>query len=162
MHTIVYPGTFDPITLGHHDVASRAARLFDRVIIAVAEDVSGKTTLFDTDERIELAKKVFAGESKVQVVRFSGLLAEFCKTVSAQAVLRGIRTVKDFEYEFQIAYMNRHLNPDLESIFLAPAERFSFISSTLVREVASLGGNVDEFIHPEVAKALSRKFEQGK
>ncbi len=162
MRTIVYPGTFDPITLGHHDVATRATKLFDSVIIAVAEDVSGKNTLFSTEERIQMAQTVFAGQAAIRVERFSGLLAEYCKEVEANAVLRGIRTVKDFEYEFQIAYMNRHLNPELESIFLAPSERFAFISSTLVREVASLGGKVDEYIHPEVAKALRLKFNQGK
>jgi pantetheine-phosphate adenylyltransferase len=159
MRTAVYPGTFDPITLGHYDIAKRAAKLFDQVIFAVANDPSGKRTTFSLQQRVELAEEVFSEHDQIIVCQFSGLVAEYCAQRSADALIRGIRTVADFEYEFQIAYMNSKLNPNLESVFLAPSEQLSFISSTIVKEVASLGGNIDEFVHPVVAKALINQFK---
>lgn len=155
--TIIYPGTFDPITLGHMDLMKRATRLFDRVILAVAGD-SSKTALFSFEERIELSREVLSGIDGVEVVGFRGLLANFAKEKNACALLRGLRAVSDFEFEFQLANMNRRLAPEIESLFLTPSEQYSFISSSLVKEVASLGGDVHEFVHPVVAKALKDKF----
>ncbi len=138
-------------------MVERAARLFDRVIVAVAASPK-KNPLFTLDERVELVRKVTQHLPNVQVIGFSGLLAHFAKQQQANVLLRGLRAVSDFEYEFQLANMNRQLEPDIESLFLTPSERYSYISSTLVREIAALGGNVDKFVHPEVATALTKRF----
>ena len=157
MVTAVYTGTFDPITHGHTDLIRRAAGLFDRVIVAVAVN-AGKQPVCTVDERCELAKSVLSEIHNVDVVTFDNLLVEFAKQQGATVVLRGLRAVSDFEYEFQLASMNRRLAPEIETMFLTPAEKYSFISSTLVREVASLGGDVSEFVHPDVMDALNRKL----
>jgi pantetheine-phosphate adenylyltransferase len=156
MKTAVYPGTFDPITNGHSDLVARAARLFDRVIVAVAQD-TGKRPVCGIEERVELATVALADIPGVEVVPFSGLLMEFCRAHGADVVIRGLRAVSDFEYEFQLASMNRRLAPEVETLFLTPAEQYAFISSTLVREIARLGGDVSEFVHPEVQRMLRSK-----
>lgn len=156
---VLYPGTFDPITKGHMDLVKRACRLFDTVIIAVADSPS-KKPLFNLEERVGMVREVFKGNSQVQVEGFNGLLAHFAQDKGALAVLRGIRAVSDFEFEFQLANMNRHLDPDLESIFLTPSEKYSYISSSLVREVASLGGDITAFVDSTVQQALEQKFSQ--
>lgn len=153
----VYPGTFDPITLGHEDIVHRAAALFDEVIVAVAGSTS-KRTMFSIEERVWLAQNVFKKESNVKVVGFSGLLMEFVQAQSAQMVIRGLRAASDFEYEFQLAGMNRKLFPQLETIFLTPSEQYMFISSTLVREVATLGGDVHQFVSDTVEQAILQKL----
>ena len=156
-HTAVYPGTFDPITLGHQDLARRASRLFDRVILAVA-DSRAKKPFFTLDERLEMARQVLGDLRNVEIVGFTGLLIDFARQHNARVVVRGLRAVSDFEYEFQLASMNRHLIPNCETLFLTPAEQHSFLSSTLVREIARLGGDVSPFVHPEVAAALSARW----
>ena len=153
----VYPGTFDPITNGHADLVSRAAPLFERVVVAVAES-SGKGPGFSLDERITLARLALADLPNVEVRGFNCLLADFVSEVGAGVIIRGLRAVSDFEYEFQLASMNRHLIPDVETLFLTPAEQHSFLSSTLVREIARLGGDVSGFVHPAVAAALSARW----
>lgn len=153
--TVIYPGTFDPITNGHFDLAQRAARLFGRVILAVAKN-SSKTPLFDLNKRIELAKEALKDLSNIEVTGFDGLLIDCAKQHNAHVILRGLRAVSDFEYEFQLASMNRNMMPELETLFLTPAEQHSFISANLVREIASLGGNVTQFVPASVAKALER------
>ncbi|MCL4120519.1 UNVERIFIED_CONTAM: hypothetical protein GTU68_039040 [Idotea baltica] len=158
MNRILYPGTFDPITKGHCDLVERAAKLFDHVIIAVAES-SRKQPLFSLDQRVALANTATSELDNVTVVGFSSLLAHFVKEQEANIILRGLRAVSDFEYEFQLANMNRQLAPDIESIFLTPSERYSFISSTLVREIASLNGDVSKFVHPAVTQALAEHFK---
>jgi pantetheine-phosphate adenylyltransferase len=155
----VYPGTFDPITNGHTDLVSRAAKLFDKVILAVAHHTA-KTTVCDIDQRVELARIALRDLPNVEVVAFEGLLVNFCHEQSANLVIRGLRAVSDFEYEFQLAGMNRRLAPEIETIFLTPAEQYAFISSTLVREIARLGGDVSEFVHPEVQAVLQAKHCQ--
>ena len=152
----VYPGTFDPITLGHEDIVRRAADLFDEVIVAVAGSTS-KRTLFSFDERVALAKSVFKA-SNVKVIGFNSLLMQFVQEQGAQMVVRGLRAASDFEYEFQLAGMNRKLYPKLETIFLTPSEQTMFVSSTLVREVASLGGDVHQFVSPTVEAAILEKL----
>jgi len=156
MKTAVYPGTFDPITNGHSDLVARAARLFDRVVVAVARD-TGKQPVCGIEERVTLARVALADIPGVEVVPFSGLLMEFCRDHGAGVVIRGLRAVSDFEYEFQLASMNRRLAPEVETLFLTPAEQYAFISSTLVREIARLGGDVSEFVHPEVQRMLRSK-----
>lgn len=156
-HTVLYPGTFDPITLGHEDLVRRAARLFDRVVVGVA-DSRGKHPIFDLNERVQMARAVLAVYPNVEVVGFTGLLMKFLREHQARVILRGLRAVSDFEFEFQLASMNRRLDPQVESIFLTPAEQYSFISSSLVREVAKLGGNIASFVHPKVEAALAAKF----
>jgi pantetheine-phosphate adenylyltransferase len=151
----VYPGTFDPITNGHRDLVARAAPLFDKLIVAVAQS-SGKAPRFDTEERVELARAALQGIRHVEVRGFDTLLADFVADCGAGVILRGLRAVSDFEYEFQLASMNRHLIPQVETLFLTPAEEWGFISSSLVREIASLGGDVSNFVHPAVQKALRR------
>jgi len=155
--TALYPGTFDPLTNGHTDLVQRAARLFDRVVVAVAA-VSGKQPVFSLDERVELARAALAGIPNVEVCGFDTLLVEFMCERGAQVILRGLRAVSDFEYEFQLASMNRHLAPEVETVFLTPAEQYSFISSSLVREIASLGGDISAFVPPVVAAALNRRL----
>lgn len=157
MKTAVYPGTFDPLTCGHGDIVRRAALLFDKVIVAVAKN-AGKQPVWDIAERVELAQKALAELSNVEVVPFDNLLIEFAREQGAAIILRGLRAVSDFEYEFQLAAMNRRLAPDIETVFLTPAEQYTFISSSLVREVARLGGDVSGFVHPEVKKALEARY----
>ena len=153
----VYPGTFDPITLGHEDIVHRAANLFDEVIVAVAGSTN-KRTLFSFEERVSLAQSVFKQNSNIKVVGFSGLLMQFVQNQGAQMVVRGLRAASDFEYEFQLAGMNRKLFPQLETIFLTPSEQYMFVSSTLVREVATLGGDVHQFVSPTVELAIKEKL----
>ncbi len=160
MHTAVYPGTFDPITNGHIDLVKRAVVLFDHVVVAVASD-TGKKTVCGLEERVELTRQALADLERVTIVPFRGLLVEFCRQQGARVLLRGLRAVSDFEYEFQLAGMNRRLAPEIETIFLTPSEQYAFISSTLVREIARLGGDVSEFVHPEVQRALNEKFSLG-
>lgn len=153
----VYPGTFDPITNGHIDLACRAAPLFDRLVVAIAES-AGKGPAFDLEQRIELARIALADVPNVEIRGFASLLADFVEEIGAGVILRGLRAVSDFEYEFQLASMNRHLIPAAETLFLTPAEKYSFISSSLVREIARLGGDVSGFVHPAVQDALRRRF----
>lgn len=153
----IYPGTFDPITKGHSDIVARAAGIFDHVILAVAA-ATAKNTAFSTDERVELARQVLVEYKNVEVRRFEGLLAHFVRECGAQAVLRGLRAVSDFEYEFQLAGMNKKLVPEAETIFLPTTENFAYISSSLIREIASLGGSVSEFVHPLVDAALAERL----
>ncbi len=152
----VYPGTFDPITLGHEDIVRRAANLFDEVIVAVAGSTS-KQTLFSLPERVALAESVFNG-GNIRVVGFDGLLMQFVQAQGGQMVIRGLRAASDFEYEFQLAGMNRKLYPKLETLFMTPAEECMFISSSLVREVARLGGDVNQFVSPGVEVAIKQKL----
>jgi pantetheine-phosphate adenylyltransferase len=152
----VYPGTFDPLTRGHEDLVRRASTLFDQLVLAIA-DSTAKRPFFTLDERIAMAREVLADVKNVQVLGFSGLLIDFVREQRARVVLRGLRAVSDFEYEFQLAGMNRHLYPEMETMFLTPSEQHMFISATLVREIASLGGDVSEFVHPLVAKRLKQK-----
>ncbi|HEX5340556.1 MAG TPA: pantetheine-phosphate adenylyltransferase [Gammaproteobacteria bacterium] len=151
--SILYPGTFDPITNGHADIVRRAARLFDRVVVAIAAN-PGKTPAFPLDTRVELARATLAEINNVEVCGFSELTVEFARKQGIHAILRGLRAVSDFEFEFQLAAMNRHLGPDVETIFMSPAEQFTFISSSLVREIAALGGDVSRFVHPAVMAEL--------
>ena len=153
----VYPGTFDPITRGHMDLIERGLRHFDKVIVAVA-DSPRKKPLFDLARRVDLAKQVTEGMGNVEVAGFSNLLVEFAREKNASVILRGLRVVSDFEYEFQLANMNRVLAPDLESLFLTPSEQYSFISSTFVREIAHLNGDVSKMVHPIVEAALKERF----
>ncbi|MBA1273712.1 pantetheine-phosphate adenylyltransferase [Stutzerimonas azotifigens] len=159
MNRVLYPGTFDPITKGHGDLVERAARLFDHVIIAVAASPR-KNPLFPLEQRVELAQEVTRHLPNVEVVGFSSLLATFAKEQNANILLRGLRAVSDFEYEFQLANMNRHLAPELESLFLTPSEKYSYISSTLIREIARLGGDISNFVHPTVMDALHKRYSQ--
>ena len=157
--TAVYPGTFDPITLGHEDLARRAARLFDRVILAVA-DSRAKRPFFTLDERVEMARDAVKDIRNVEVVGFSGLLMRFVQERGARVVVRGLRAVSDFEYEFQLAGMNRGMYPDVETVFLTPGEQFMFISATIVREISVLGGDTSKFVPPHVAERLKDKIKQ--
>jgi len=159
MAVAIYPGTFDPITNGHSDLIKRAAVLFDKVIVAVASN-PGKTPHFALGERVALASKVLADIQNVEILEFDSLLVEFTRKVGADVILRGLRAVSDFEYEFQLAGMNRRLAPEIETMFLTPAENFAYISSSLVREIAALGGDVSEFVHPVVSDALQRRVSE--
>ncbi len=156
MIKVVYPGTFDPITKGHEDVVRRAAGLFGEVIVAVAE--SRKGTLFSLDERVAMAREVFADFANVRVEGFNDLLMSYVRAKDARVVLRGLRAVSDFEYEFQMAGMNRSLHPDVETVFLTPAEKYTFISASMVREIARFGGDVSKFVSPSVALKLKDKI----
>ncbi len=158
MKTIVYPGTFDPITNGHIDLIERASKLFDKLIIGIASSQK-KSPLVDIDERIALATESLQHLPNVEIKGFDYLLVNFVKDCGGVAVMRGLRAVSDFEYEFQLANMNRALSPNIESIFLTPAEKFSYISSSLVREISSLGGDVTKFVPTNVADALLKKFQ---
>ncbi|MBA6413575.1 pantetheine-phosphate adenylyltransferase [Parahaliea sp. F7430] len=155
--TIVYPGTFDPITNGHVDLVERASRLFGKVLVSIAHSEK-KKPLFTLDERVSLAQQCLSHLDNVEVVGFGILLTHFVESQGARCVLRGLRAVADFEYEFQLANMNRAMNPEFESIFLTPSEHLSYISSSLVREIASLGGDITSFVPPPVAKALQERF----
>jgi len=154
----VYPGTFDPLTRGHEDLVRRASVLFDALIVAVA-DSRVKTPFFSLRERLDMAREVLSGIGNIEVVGFSGLLIDFVRQHDAQVVLRGLRAVSDFEYEFQLAGMNRNLNPNMETVFLTPSEQHMFISATLVREIALLGGDVSKFVHPIVRAKLAEKVK---
>ncbi len=158
-NSAVYPGTFDPITLGHEDLARRASRLFDRVILAVA-DSRAKKPFFTLDERVEMAREVLKDLPNVEVMGFSGLLMRFVQEQGARVVVRGLRAVSDFEYEFQLAGMNRGMYPDVETIFLTPGEQFMFISATIVREISVFGGDTSKFVPPIVADRLRTKIKQ--
>lgn len=151
----VYPGTFDPITNGHHDLVRRAASVFDRVVVAIAANPS-KTPMFSLEQRIDLARRVLADVSNVQVVGYTGLTVDFARQHNINVVVRGLRAVSDFEFEFQLATMSRHLWRELETVFLTPQEQFTFISSTLVREIAAFGGDVSEFVHPVVQAEVKK------
>jgi pantetheine-phosphate adenylyltransferase len=156
-HKVLYPGTFDPITLGHEDLVRRAARLFDRVVVGVA-DSRGKRPIFDLDERVQMARAVLAVYPNVEVVGFTGLLMKFLRDQEARVILRGLRAVSDFEFEFQMAGMNRILHPDVETLFLTPSEQYMFISASIVREIGSLGGDVSQFVQPLIAQRLREKM----
>jgi pantetheine-phosphate adenylyltransferase len=153
----VYPGTFDPFTRGHEDLVRRASRLFDKIVVGVATS-GGKGPIFTMDERVEIAREVLAPYPNVEVKGFSCLLMEFLRQNNARVILRGLRAVSDFEYEFQMAGMNRKLYPDVETVFLTPAEEFMFISATMVREIARLGGDVSKFVQPSVNERLRLKI----
>ena len=157
MATAIYPGSFDPITNGHIDIAKRATKLFDKLIVAVAEKKSQKT-LLDIDERIFLVKDVFSDSDNIEVISFDGLITDLAKTKSANLIIRGLRTISDFDYEFKMTAMNKKLHKDLETVFLTPTENFNFISSSLVREIAELGGDVSPFVPEPVKLILQKKF----
>ena len=156
-NSVIYPGTFDPVTNGHVDLAERAARLFDRVVFAIAHSPK-KTPFFSLDERISLSEEALSHLSNVSVMGFSGLLIDFARDQNTECVLRGLRAVADFEYEFQLANMNRAMYKEFESVFLTPSEHLSYISSSLVREIAELGGDISQFVPVNVATALKNKF----
>lgn len=155
----VYPGTFDPMTLGHEDLVRRAARIFDTVILAVA-DSRAKKPFFTLEERVEMARHVLKDLPNVEVMGFSGLLMQFVRQHKATVVIRGLRAVSDFEYEFQLAGMNRDLYPDVETMFLTPGEQFMFVSATIVREISIFGGDVSKFVNPYITKQLKAKIKQ--
>jgi pantetheine-phosphate adenylyltransferase len=156
---VVYPGTFDPITMGHEDIVNRAAKLFSEVIVAVASN-PGKKPFFDLNERVEMASHVLKDCPNVKVIGFSGLLMQFVQDQGACMVIRGLRAASDFEYEFQLAGMNRKLYPQFESVFLTPSEQFMFVSSSLVREVAILGGDVTQFVSPYIQTCIDKKLKK--
>ncbi len=156
--TAIYPGTFDPITHGHVDIISRAARIFDKVFLAIADSTS-KQTLFSIEERMDLAKIALSSLENVEVCHFDKLVTDVARDLNAKVIVRGIRAAADFDYEFQMAGMNRSLFKEAETIFLRPAEHLSFISSSLVREISSLGGDVSEFVHKDVLAALKQKHQ---
>ena len=153
----MYPGTFDPFTNGHNDLVRRACRIFDHVVVSIAAN-PGKTPLFTLEQRVDLARRVLADVPNVEVMGYTGLTVDFARQQGLNVIMRGLRAVSDFEFEFQLATMSRHLNGEVETVFLTPTEQFNFISSTLIREIASLGGKVGEFVHPIVAEALTNKF----
>lgn len=159
MKTVIYPGTFDPITNGHTDLVERACRLFDKVIVAVAAS-SRKGPLFTLEERVTLAKQALSHLNNIEVCGFDILLVNFAKEKKACGVLRGLRAVSDFEYEFQLANMNRAIEPEVESLFLTPSDHLSYISSSLVKEIGSLGGDVSKFVPPVVVQALNKKYRK--
>ena len=158
MKKALYPGTFDPITLGHIDIISRAVHLFDEVTIAIATSET-KTPLFPLEERIRQIELIFQGNKNIRTIGFTGLVVDLAKKEGVNILLRGLRAVSDFEYEFQLANMNRAMSPDLESVFLTPKAKFSFLSSTLVREIASMGGKLSSFVDPIVEEALKKRFQ---
>jgi pantetheine-phosphate adenylyltransferase len=161
MLTVVYPGTFDPFTRGHEDLVRRAAKLFGRVVVGVA-DSAAKQPFFTTAERVAMTREVLAIYPNVEVTAFSGLLMDFVHEKGARVILRGLRAVSDFEYEFQMAGMNRNLFPEVETLFLTPSEQYTFISATIVREIAKFGGDVSSFVHPVVLAQLRAKVAAGK
>ncbi len=150
----MYPGTFDPITLGHEDLVRRATTLFDRVVVAIADNPASKAPMFTTNERVAMAASALAGMENVEVTGYQGLTVDYARDNGLRVIIRGLRAVSDFEYEFQLANMNRHLTEEVETAFLTPTEKYTFISSTLVREVAELGGDVSEFVSPKIKRAL--------
>jgi len=153
----MYPGTFDPITLGHEDLVRRAAGLYDKVVVAIAANPGTKAPMFTFDERVDLARDALVDIDNVEVAGYRGLTVDFALENKLRVIIRGLRAVSDFEYEFQLANMNRHLTEDVETVFLTPTEKYTFISSSLVREVATLGGNVSEFVSPKVKTALMER-----
>jgi len=161
MLKVIYPGTFDPLTRGHEDIVRRAARLFDRVVVGVADSAS-KRPYFTTDERVAMARAVLSPYANVEVTSFSTLLMDFVHAQGARVILRGLRAASDFEYEFQMAGMNRNLYPDVETLFLTPSEQYMFVSATIVREIARFGGDVATFVHPIVADRLRAKVATGR
>jgi pantetheine-phosphate adenylyltransferase len=161
MLKVVYPGTFDPFTKGHEDLVRRAAKLFDIVVVGIADSES-KRPMFTAAERIAMTREVLASYPRVEVIGFSGLLMDFVHSIGASVIVRGLRAVSDFEYEFQMAGMNRNLYPEVETLFLTPAEQYLFMSATIVREIARFGGNVSSFVHPVVAARLKAKVGAAK
>ena len=157
MKIAVYPGTFDPITNGHIDIIRRSMKLFDKIIVTVAVNTQ-KTPLFDLEERAEMIRQALKGEEKVEVAQFEGLIADYLRDVNASAMIRGLRAISDFEYEFQMSLMNRKLNPDVETVFLTPAQEYIHLNSTIVKEVASFGGDVDEYVPEHIKVKLQEKF----
>ena len=155
----VYPGTFDPLTNGHTDLIRRAEQLFEKIVVGIAV-VSSKEAFFPIDERVALTKTVLAEHSRVEVLAFDGLLVDFARACKAQVILRGLRAVSDFEYEFQLAGMNRNLAPELESVFMTPSEKYAFLSSSLVRQIATLGGDISAFVSKEVEQAMLARSKQ--
>ena len=155
--TAIYPGTFDPVTHGHTDLVARAARVFDRLIVAIAESPH-KAPMFSLEERIDMTRNVLSGVDNVEVVGFDNLLIDFAADMGANVLVRGLRAVSDFEYEFQLASMNRHQNEDIETLFMTPDEKYSFISSSLVKEIARLKGDVSGFVSPDVERAMRERF----
>jgi pantetheine-phosphate adenylyltransferase len=160
MRTAIYAGSFDPITRGHEDLISRALQFVDRLVVSLAVNLQ-KQPLFTLEERIEMVRATTAGDPRIEVRRFDGLLVEFAREIEASLIIRGLRAVSDFEYEFQMALMNRHLSPELETVFMVPSLDTTYISSSLVREIARFGGPLDGLVHPVVAGALRRKFGGG-
>jgi pantetheine-phosphate adenylyltransferase len=160
--TAVYPGSFDPLTLGHDDIIRRSLQLVDHLIVAIAKTATqAKSSLFSIPERVDLIRTVYGDEPRLEVVAFPGLLVDFARTRGARLIVRGLRAVSDFEYEFQMALMNRALWPEVEVIFMAPDTRHTFLSASLVREVGRLGGDVSRFVHPEVLRGMESKFGSG-
>jgi pantetheine-phosphate adenylyltransferase len=159
MRRAIYPGSFDPITKGHLDVIERAAQLFDELVVAVAFNEE-KKSLFSAEERVAMIRSAVEGRGRIRVAQFRGLLVEFAQAQEAVAVVRGLRAVSDFEFEFQMALMNRKLLPTLETIFVTPREEYTYLSSRIVKEIARLGGNVEAFVPPPVARALAERFAQ--
>lgn len=157
MRSVVYPGTFDPVTNGHSDLIARASRLFDQVVVAVARD-SAKQPTFGIEERVELVQSVCGQMPNVKVMPFSGLLVDFARSARVHVIMRGLRAVSDFEYEFQLAGMNRRMAPEIETLFLTPAEQYAYISSSLVKQIARLGGDVSAFVPETVHAALQKRF----
>ena len=157
----IYPGTFDPVTRGHIDVCQRALKMFDHVVIGVA-DSPAKEPFFDINERLDMLETVFDGNNRFSVRRFSGLLIDFARECNADVIIRGLRAISDFEYEVQLAGMNRSLAPEIETVFLTAAQPFAFVSSSLVREIARLNGDVSEFLHPEILRRLTEKLKARK
>ena len=152
----MYPGTFDPITLGHEDLVRRASRLFDKVVVAIAAN-PGKEPMFSPEERVALAKDALSGMDKVEICSYAGLTVDFARENTLPVIVRGLRAISDFEYEFQLATMNRHLTDDVETAFLTPTETYTYISSSLVREICSMGGDISEFVSPNVKSALMER-----
>lgn len=152
----MYPGTFDPVTLGHEDLVRRASRLFDKVVVAIAAN-PGKEPMFTLEERVELARLVMSDYENVEVTGYAGLTVDFARENDLQVIVRGLRAISDFEYEFQLANMNRHLTDEVETAFLTPTEKYTYISSSLVREICSMGGDISEFVAPEVREALMKR-----
>ena len=155
----IYPGTFDPVTLGHIDIIERALHLFDEITVAIATSET-KIPLFSIEERIDQIETIFKGNKKVHAIGFTGLVVDLAKREEVNILIRGLRAVSDFEYEFQLASMNRAMSPEIESVFLTPKAKFSFLSSTLVREIASMGGEISAFVDPVVEKALRNRFSE--
>jgi len=159
--TAIYPGTFDPVTRGHIDICKRGLKMFDHIVIGVADSLA-KEPFFDIDERQEMLELVFADNDRISVRRFSGLLIDFARECDAEVIIRGLRAISDFEYEVQLAGMNRSLASEIETVFLTAAQRFAFVSSSLVREIAKLDGDVSEFLHPEILRRLTDKIRNNR
>ncbi|MDJ0777619.1 MAG: pantetheine-phosphate adenylyltransferase [Gammaproteobacteria bacterium] len=157
----IYPGTFDPVTRGHIDICQRALKVFDRIVIGVADSLA-KQPFFNLDERFDMLETVFADTDRISVRPFSGLLIDFARECNADVIIRGLRAISDFEYEVQLAGMNRSLAPEIETVFLTAAQPFAFVSSSLVREIARLDGDVSEFLHPEILRRLTDKLQNHK